>query len=160
MSTEKSLQNIINLMERDDSVDAPADSIRWASNLFRTRTAEAKPSLLRKLVAVLQMEVAPNKPAFGERSGTTSAVRQMLYQADGTAIDIRIAAAKKGFDLRGQILGDGFDGAQLTLSNDNRSFTATSNETGEFRFDAIPTGDYELSIRNRDIEISLKGLSL
>src|SRR5689334_9706084 len=106
MSTEKNLQNIINLMERDDSIDAPADSIRWASNLFRTRAAEPKASLIQKLVAVFQMEIAPNRPAFGERSASASTARQVLYRAGDNAIDLRIEAAKTGFTVRGQILGE------------------------------------------------------
>lgn len=160
MSTEKNLQNIIDLMQRDDSIDAPVDSIRWASNLFRTRAAEPKTSFVRKLAAVFQMEIAPNRPAFGERSGSASAARQMLYRADDHAIDIRVEKAKKGFTVRGQVLGDGFANATVRLFADSLAFEATAGETSEFRFDNIPAGRYELAIQGGAIEITLKAVDI
>ena len=160
MSTEKNLQNILELIRRDDSVDAPADSIRWASNLFRTRAAETKPSLIKKLVAVLQMEIAPNKPAFGERSATTSSIRQILYRADENAVDLRIEKARKGFTIRGQVLGDGFAGASATLSEDAKTFEATASDSSEFRFEGVPAGNYQLTIRGSAAEIELKSVDI
>ena len=147
-------------MQRDDSVDAPADSIRWASNLFRTRAAEEKPSLIKKLVAVLQMEIAPNKAAFGERSASAASIRQVLYRADENAVDLRIEKVKKGFTVRGQILGDGFAGSKATLSDDAKNFDTTANESSEFRFENVPPGNYQLTIRGTSVEIELKGVDI
>jgi hypothetical protein len=160
MSTEKNLEKILELMRRDDSVDAPADSLQWAGNIFRTRAAEPKPSLIKKLVAVLQMELDQNTPAFGERSATTSSVRQILYRADENAVDLRIEKLKKGFTIRGQVLGDGFAAAKATLSDDVRTFEATANESSEFRFDNIPAGSYQLTVRGSRIEMELKGVNI
>jgi hypothetical protein len=160
MIRETNPQNIVDLMLRDDSVDAPADSIRWASNLFRTRAAQTKPSLIRKLAAVFQMEIAPNKPAFGERSSSVAAVRQILYRADEHAIDIRIEGAKKGFSVRGQILGNNFANASVKLSDDARTFETTASEASEFRFDAVPAGRYDLTIHGEDVEITLKAVEI
>ena len=161
MSTDKNLQEIINLMQRDDSVDAPVDSVRWASNLFRTRSIKKpKKSILKQLVAVLQMEIAPNKPAFGERSAATASVRQVLYRAGDNAIDLRIESGEKGFNVTGQILGPDFAGSTVALFEDAKSFETVANDTGEFRFANIPGGRYELSIRNEAIEISLKAIEI
>ncbi|MEO8042658.1 MAG: carboxypeptidase-like regulatory domain-containing protein [Acidobacteriota bacterium] len=160
MSKEKNLQNIVELMRQDDSVDAPADSIRWASNLFRTRAADPEPSFVKKLAAIFQMEIAPNKPAFGERSASASAARQMLYRANDHAIDIRIEKAKKGFTVRGQILGADFANAATRLFDDSHSFEATATETSEFQFDNVPAGRYELTIRGGDVEITLKAIGI
>jgi hypothetical protein len=159
MSTEKNIQNIIDLMRRDDSVDAPAGSIRWASNLFRTREAAPKPSFIKKLAAVFQMEIAPHRPAFGERSASASTTRQMLYRADDHAIDIRIEKAKKGFTIRGQVLGDGFANAKARLFNDGDSFESAT-EAGEFRFAGVPAGRYELTINGDAVEITLKAIDI
>ena len=160
MSTETNIQNILELMRRDDSVDAPGDSIRWASNLFRTRAAEPKASFVKRLVAVFQMEIAPNKPAFGERSASASATRQILYKAEDNAVDVRIEKAKKGLTVRGQILGDGFENASVRLFDDRRSFDATANESSEFRFDSVPVGRYELTIHGNGVEITLKAIDI
>jgi hypothetical protein len=158
MSTEKKLQYIIDLMQRDDSRDAPTDAVRWAKNLFRTRASQPKESFIKKLVAVVQMEIAPNKPAFGERSAAASSIRQVLYRAGDSAIDVRIEPDKKGFILQGQILGPDFSGATVVLSEDARSFKTktVANEAGEFRFDSVPGGRYELTIRKQGVEITLK----
>lgn len=160
MSTEKNLQNIIDLMRRDESVDAPVDSLRWASNLFRTRAVEPKTSFVKKLAAVFQMEIAPNKPAFGERSASASTVRQILYRAGDNAVDIRIENAKKGFTVRGQILGDGFAAAAVRLFDDNNTFGVAANEASEFRLDNVPAGRYELTIRSTEVEITLKAIDI
>ncbi len=147
-------------MRRDDSVDAPADSLRWATNLFRTRAVEPKVSFIKKLSAVFQMEVAQNQPAFGERSASTTAARQMLYSADDHAVDIRIEGSKKGFTIRGQVLGEGFANATVRLFDDVRSFETTTSETSEFRFDNVPVGGYELTIRSPKVEITLKSIEI
>jgi hypothetical protein len=160
MSTEKKLQKIIDLMRRDDSVDAPADSIRWASNLFRTRATESKQSFVRKLAAVLQMEIAPAKPAFGERSASTSQIRQMLFRADENAIDLRIEPVKKGFLIRGQILGDGLANATVALSDNILTRKTRASETSEFNFNNVPAGRYELVIRGEGVEIGLKAIDI
>ena len=160
MSTEKNLQNIIDLMQRDDSVDAPADSIRWASNLFRTRATEPKASLIKRIAAVLQMELAPNRPAFGERSASTSQVRQLLFKADDNAVDLRIEPAKKGFIVHGQVLGDGFSDASVELSDDVHTFEARASATSEFRFENVPAGRYELIIRGESVEIGLRAIDI
>ena len=160
MSTEKNIQNIITLMQRDDSVDAPADSIKWASNLFRTRVAQPKRSLIRKLAAVLQMEIAPNKAAFGERSASASQVRQMLFRADDNAIDLRIEPVNNSFSVRGQILGEGFAGADVTLSDDTNEFHHKASEISEFSFENVRAGQYELVIRGNAVEISLKAIEI
>ncbi len=148
-------------MQQDDSVDAPADSLRWAGNLFRTRVVEPKASFVRKLVsAVFQMEISQSQPAFGERSASTPAARQMLYRADDHAVDIRIERSKKGFTVRGQVLGDGFANAKTQLFDDDHSFDADANETSEFRFESVPGGRYELTIQSPEVEITLKSIDI
>ena len=160
MSTEKNLQNILDLMRRDDSADAPADSIRWASNLFRTRASEPKESLVKKIAAILQMEISPGKPAFGERSTSASKVRQMLFRADDNAIDLRIEPGKKGFTLRGQVLGVGFTDATVKLSDDTKAQETRTSETSEFQFNNVAGGRYELIIHGENLEVSLKAIDI
>ena len=147
-------------MHRDDSVDAPTDSIRWASNLFRSRANEPKQSLVRKIAAILQMEITPGKPAFGERSASATKVRQMLFRADDNAIDLRIEPSNKGFTLRGQILGTGFSDAVVELADDVKTRETQTSATSEFQFENVPSGRYELTIRGQRIEVSLKAIDI
>ncbi len=160
MSTEKKLQQIIDLMQRDDSVDPPADSIRWASNLYRTRDSKPGKSFVKRIAAVLQMEIAPNRPVFGERSASASEVRQMLFKAGDNAIDIRIEPKDKVFSVRGQILGDGFSGAEIRLFNDDKNLELRADEISEFEFENVQSGQYELAVRGETVEITLKTIDI
>lgn len=160
MSTERKLQQIIDLMQRDDSVDAPADAVRWSSNLFRSRATEPRKSIIQKVAAVFQMEIAANKPVFGERSASTSQIRQMLFKAGDNAIDIRIEPKGKHFSVRGQVLGDGFAGAGIKLFNDTVELETQASDLGEFGLEAVAAGRYELSIHAGTVEITLKALEI
>lgn len=146
---ERKLQYIAHLMETDDSVDAPADSIKWAKNLFRTRVGQ--PSLLKRIVAVLTADLAGGRPAFGERSASAAAPRQMLFTAGEYAIDLRITGSKKKFDIRGQVLGKELGDATVGL--EGTGFRSSLGENGEFKLSGIPGGKYSLVIKAVDLEL-------
>lgn len=154
---EQKLEHIISRMQSDRSVDAPADALTYAKNLFKTRAAE--PSLLRRFVAVLKVDLAPNRAAFGERSAGGEA-RQMLFESGDNAVDIRITPAENGFDIRGQILGDGFASGHAGIDNSDLSTSTTIDDIGGFRLTSIPAGEYTLTMRDGTQEIVIEGLML
>jgi hypothetical protein len=163
MNNEDLMNKIVNLMQSDDSADAPADAIKWSKNLFRARAAATtapKQSLVQKVMAVLQMDLAPNKAVFGERSASAASVRQMLFTAGDYRIDLRIAEADKGFTVSGQILGEGFAGAVVKLFNENKIFTVKSGELSEFSFEKILKGKYTLSLFSNDKEIIIENIEI
>lgn len=148
-------------MQTDDSTDAPADAVQWSKNLFRTRAADRPKSLVRKVLAVLQMDLAPDKAVFGERSASAaSRARQMLFGAGDNQIDLRIARVTKGFKVTGQILGEGFAGAEVNLFNESKNFTVKSGELGEFSFEKISKGTYTLSLIFKDKEIVIENIKI
>lgn len=154
---EENLMNkIVHLMQTDKSVDAPQDSIKWAKNIFRSRIAEPKRSLVQRVLAVLQMDIAPNKAVFGERSGAPSQVRQILFEAGETSIDLRITETENGFNLRGQILGEGFANAVIKIDENE----TTANELSEFGFTNLTGGNHTLILKNDTIEIVVENLEL
>lgn len=155
-SNDELINKIIHLMQTDDSADAPADSVKWAKNIFRTRAAEPKKSLVQKVLAVLQMDLSGAQPAFGERSASASQTRQMLFQAGDNSIDLRISKSEKGLLVQGQILGEGFAGASARLGDGE----APVNELSEFKFTEIPNGKYDLVLRAAEREIVIAGLEL
>ncbi len=155
-NNDQATNEIIRLMQTDKSVDAPADAIHWSKNIFRARAAEPKKSVLEKVLAVLQMDLSPNRAAFGERSASASQARQMLFQAGENALDIRIAKTEKAFDLHGQILGEGFANCTVKLGE----FETTANELGEFKLAKIPSGIYNLSVQKDEKEIVIEDLEL
>jgi hypothetical protein len=156
-NSEKQIINeIINLMQHDDSVDAPQDAIKWSKNIFRTRAVEPKQSLVQKILAVLQMDLSPNKAAFGERSAGAAQERQMLFEAGENGIDLRIKEGEKGFNVRGQILGEGFAGGTIKLGD----FETSANELSEFSFTDIPGGEYSLTLKTAETEITIENLEI
>ena len=155
---DKRLNEIVRLMETDDSIDAPADSIKWAKNLFRTK--QVQPSLVKRLVASLQVDLKPGKAAFGERSGSTGTVRQMLFNAGEHAIDLRINAENSHVDVQGQVLGEGFAGATVALKGPDVDRTSDIGDMSEFAFENVPKGYYTLTLRSIDREIVIEDVDL
>lgn len=153
---EKLINRIVYLMQTDDSADAPADSIKWTKNLFRTRAAQPEKSFAQKILAVLRIDLSGAQPAFGERSASASAARQMLFQAGENAVDLRIAETENGLNLNGQILGEGFANCTVRLGE----FETTAGELSEFGFTGIPAGNYALVLQAADKEIVIEDLNL
>lgn len=155
-SDEGSLRKIIHLMQTDKSVDAPQDCIKWAKDIFRTRAAEPKKSLVQKVLAVLQVDLSSGKVAFGERSASTAQARQMLFSAGENAVDLRVKETEGAFELRGQILGAGFENCTVMLGG----FETIANDLSEFKLTGIPPAKYELILRKGDREIIISNLEL
>jgi len=160
MNNEELLNKIVQLMQTDESKDAPADAVQWSKNLFRTRAVEPQKSIVRRVLAVLQMDLAPNKAAFGERSASASQVRQMLFTAGDAQIDLRIAKTGKNFKVTGQILSEAFVNAEIKLSTGEKSLTTSANELSEFRFENVVKGVYSLSLTSEKEEIILENIEI
>lgn len=159
MNNEKMIEKIVFLMETDNSADAPADTVKWAKNIFRTRAVEPRRTLVEKIFAVLQIDLAPNKAVFGERSAT-GATRQMLFAAGENSIDLRIGGTGSKRSIAGQILGDGFGGATLKLQNENGIYQVNAGEMSEFRFDNVAKGIYRLVATGAAKEVIIDGIEV
>jgi len=155
-NNEQQLNRITYLMQTDESFDAPQDAIRWSKNIFRSRIAEPKKSVVERVLAILQTDLSPNRAAFGERSASTSQARQMLFQAGDISIDLRIKQTQNGFDLRGQILGEGFANYTIKLGE----FETTANELSEFKLTNVSSGTYDLIVQSGEKEIVVENLEL
>ncbi len=160
MNNEDLLNKIARLMQADDSADAPADAVQWSKNLFRTRAVEPQKSVVERILAVLQVDLAPNRAVFGERSASAADARQMLFAAGGLQIDLRIAKAGKVFRVTGQVLGEGFAGAAARFSNAEKKFTTELNELSEFAFEKISKGKYTLTLQIRGKEIIIENIEI
>ena len=147
-SREDNLKRIIHLMQTDDSTDAPADAIKWSKDIFRTRAAQ--PTLVEKIKAVLTADLLPGKAVFGERSGTAQA-RQMLFEAGERGIDLRVSGSDGEFEIRGQILGEGFENCFVKFGD----LEAEANDQAEFVISGVQAGTYTLALTsgNEMIEI-------
>lgn len=156
LMNERQIEKIINLMQTDDAADAPADARRWAKNIFVSRAAAPQKSFVRRILAVLQMDLSPNKAAFGERSASVSKARQMFFRAGENALDLRVSTSKKGFNLHGQILGEGFANAFVKIGE----LGTNADEMSEFKFENVPGGRYTLTFQSGEKEIVVEDLEI
>lgn len=155
-TSEQRLEHIIRRMQADTAVDATAELVQFAKGLYRTRVVEPSPSIIQRIAAVLSVDLAPGRAAFGERSATGSTARQMLFEAGDNAIDLRVTAVSKGFDVRGQILGEGFEGGSVGLGD----LLAEIDENGGFEFSGVSAGEYSLTASGDTQEIFVEKLIL
>jgi hypothetical protein len=155
-NSDENIKQIINLMQLDDSVDAPKDAIKWSKNIFRSRVVEPKKSIIEQVLAVLKVDLSPNQTVSGERSASASPTRQMLFEADDSSIDLRISATDKGFTIKGQILGEGFEDATVKIGE----LETKTNDLSEFEFSHVASGNYDLSIKTDHQEIVLKAIEI
>ena len=159
-SEEQKIEHIIQRMLTDRMVDAPEDVVTYARNLYRTRAVEPKASIIRRVLAVMQVDLAPNRAAFGERSASGSQARQMLFDSGDNAVDLRITAIDDKFDIRGQILGDGFANGEIEIISDQVSITVKIDKTNAFNVSGLAAGEYNLTIVGKNTEIQIDKLDL
>jgi hypothetical protein len=130
--------------------------------------AEGKqqPGLLKRLVATLTFD-SDLQPALGLRAaGTSESQRQLVYSTDAAdvAIIIRERTRDGRLDIHGQILpvdttDSGVFGVQLLEGSSEVATTAT-NDLGEFTFEAVPPGVYEVLAGSDRVEIRLPQVEL
>ena len=147
-------------MLADRSEDAPADSIKWAKDLYRTRAVEKPAGIVHRIMAVIAADLAPGTPAFGERSGEGGQARQMLFEAGDNAVDLRITPADGKFEVRGQILGEGFENAQVALSAGEVKISTQADSASGFSFNAVRAGKYDMTITLETAEIVVERLDI
>lgn len=155
------MDHILQRMASDTSVDAPADALKYARDLFGTRMAQPKATVLERVFAVLSLDLAPNRAAFGERSSSAAHIRQMLFESGDNAIDIRVTAGEgRGFNIKGQILGEGFETGEAEIEGEGSSITAAIDDLSGFSFTGLSAGEYTLTVRGLRTEIFIDKLTL
>lgn len=158
------LDQLINLMRTDDSVEAPQALIARALNVFQRRpqtelAKESRPSLIKRLVASLSFDSLSATPAFGFRSGQTQS-RQLIFTAGEIDLDLRLAPLSEGWNLSGQVLGGKCGGGEVELQSEAGLTSAPLNDLCEFVLAPVPPGHYRLLLRLEDLELEIPELEL
>ena len=159
-TSDQRIEHILRRMLADRAEDAPADAIKWAKEHYRTRVVEKPASFLQRIIAVVTADIAPGQLAFGERSGAAGQARQVLFEAGEHAVDLRIASANGTFDIHGQILGDGFENAEVMLTSGDTRLATQTDGTAAFTFSGITAGEYSLTASTNTTEIVIEQLTL
>jgi hypothetical protein len=150
------------LMSSDDLVDAPVGVVARALRAFQVAEQPVRfvPSAgpMERLVALLQFDSGHMTPAAGLRSGQED-VRQMLYSTDLVDIDLRITAAGELWVVSGQLLGECESGT-VRLGGDTVSVEAEVDEYCEFHLSPVRSGEYLLTVRFNDVEVTVPHLRI
>jgi len=157
---EQKIEYIVSRMLADRTEDAPADVIKYTRNLFRSRAAEPKASVLKRVFAILQVDLAPHRAAFGERSATGAQARQMLFEAGEHAIDLRITTTGNKVEIKGQILGSGFEDGEIELTFGKTSAKTKVAGAGRFEFSGLPTAEFAMTITGPESHIVIEKIDL
>lgn len=161
------LQTVIPLMVTDDSVDPPPWVVQRAIDLFAQYGPSPQPSVLERIIAALVFDTAAQPGVVGVRS-LGVATRQCLYRWEGYDIDLAIEPAT-GTDrvtLTGQILGpsDSFhevSGVPVQLRQGAEVVAETvTNHLGEFTFERVAIGVYELKVKVEGKEVWITPLDV
>jgi hypothetical protein len=146
---------------------APPREVR--ENLRRRFAAYAEgvrePGLLRRVVATLSFE-GGMQPAFGVRSARTGeAQEQLVYSTDVADVALNVHPRPGGrVDLDGQIFpaGEAEPGGFVVqlLSGGSDVGITTTDELGEFGFESIAPGEYEILVSDGEVEIQLSSVRL
>jgi anti-sigma factor RsiW len=147
------LERVITTLRTDALEDAPADVQARAARLLTAPPATERPSLRRRLLAVLRFDSAERPMAMGARAGQPLA-RQLLFLAEAHELDLRIAPADALWAVSGQVLGPA-DAGEVTLHSPTAAWSVAINELGEFALPPVPAGSYIVAVRllDRDIEV-------
>jgi hypothetical protein len=141
-------------------------------DLLRRRFAEyakaKQPTgVLRRLAAMLVFDSNLQPAAAGLRSaGTQASQRQLIYAAEiaDIALNIQSRQYNQHFDLAGQILPKSAlvpAGFSVELLRDAQPIgTATADDLGEFAFEDLPPGMYELGLRNEQFDLIIAPIEL
>ncbi len=152
----------------DDSTAPPPWTLKRAIKIFGEKGS--RPRLVERLgraVASLVFDSFAQPALLGVRS-TETANRQLLYHAGDYSIDLQVAQLEEArTDVRGQILREGEErfesvaGLKIELLRGGVQGQETlTGETGEFAFERLEPGEYDLRLETGDLSITVYGLSV
>jgi hypothetical protein len=134
---------------REKEYEPPSWAVGNAEKVFKLK----KPGLVtiaREIVAELIYDSFNAPMPLGVRQRDLPA-RQTLYAAEGVQLDLKIEVSDERGLIIGQIVAEkgnlDITGLQIELSERGHVIdTATTNALGEFVFEDLPKGNYELQI--------------
>lgn len=141
--------------------EAPPAKVRVdLSRRFAALAAEKRPpDLWQRLTAALKFDSQLQPNAAGVRSSSSATERQLVYSAAyaDVALTIQALTLAKSCNVFGQILPTAAEmesshSIQLWQDGQERAFVVAA-DVGEFVFEEMPEGEYELVIRSDRYEI-------
>jgi anti-sigma factor RsiW len=152
------IEQVIDLMRTDETVDPPPEVIALAVGLFESQKTPRISSLRQRLRAVLRFDSARPALAPALRS-RVPLERQLIFEAEGFNLDLRVRPEGPMWLIFGQVFGAA--GGGLVQLNGPTGTTQTDlNNLSEFRLPAVPAGSYNLTLRLESVDVEIAGLEI
>lgn len=157
-ATLRRLEHAFILMKSDKAENAPRDVLQRAIAVFPP--LNEKPSLVRRVMAILSFDSLNQPAAFATRSGQ-SAARQLIYSIDNGDIDLHISNEdNNNWVVTGQLLGKTCGNGSVEIVGESIVYSSALSESCEFKLPAVPSGKYCLRLRLSDLEVEVPRLEL
>jgi hypothetical protein len=152
------LEQVIDLMRTDETVDAPPEAIARAVGLFHSRKAPDRASIRQLLRAILRFDStrASLAPALRSR---VPLERQLIFEAEGFNLDLRVRPDGPMWLIFGQVFGAAGRGL-VQLNGPTGTTQADLNDLSEFRLPLVPAGSYNLTLRLESVDVEIAGLEI
>lgn len=154
------VQRMMAALYAGELAPAPPDTVAQAVKLFRplARAAAGDKPARPSLLGLLRFDSGANL-ALGLRSGPgpQRSPRQLLFHVGEYDVDIRIETTGDDWRMAGQLLGSETAGSADLIGSDHR-YRSELNELGEFGFDSVAPGIYELLIALPTVDLAIADL--
>jgi len=158
-----------NRLRKTITLEKPPAAVRTIllERFTQAVSAKQQPGLFQRLLAVLSFDSALQPALLGERTLEFERIRQLAYATDivDVALNIQPREFDQRLDLIGQVLSNNnaftpdMFSIQL-LSGTKEIGMAMADELGEFAFEAIKPGRYQLILSGDNLDIQLPELEL
>jgi hypothetical protein len=152
------LEQVIDLMRTDDSIDPPPEVIARAVGLVRSAKTPDSIGLRQRLRAVLRFDSARPSLAPALRS-RVPLERQLIFDAEGFNLELRIRPEGPMWLISGQVFGVA-GGGWVELQGPTGATQSDLNDLYEFRLSPIPAGSYNLTLHVDSIDVEIAGLEI
>lgn len=147
---------------RADGLEEPPPWVLQRAFRIARQTRELpRPGLVRRVVAQLLYDSRLQPAPKGVR-GSDAVERRLLYQGEAVGVDLEI---KQHVALVGQILPEveaAVEGVEVRLHQRDRRVIASTlaDADGQFSFEGVRPGEYDLTIRLSESQIEISGIEI
>lgn len=150
------------LAERSHLQRLPEQSRQSLSAAFKQHKRERRFQFFKQLVGQLSFDSASTALPAGARSAASAEDRQLVFTTTLGDIAIDVSGDNAGCMLAGQLFLDIEDTSLLVqlVSQDVEVAQTVADEFGEFQFEGVPSGTYDVMIASADVDIELPQVTL
>jgi hypothetical protein len=165
------LKEMLAVVAKDDSFDFSEETIAWSVAQFKAASATA-PSRTQILAKLIFDNILPPRPVDVRSMAAPAVSRQILYQAGGYDIDLRVEELEgtRAILILGQIVSTGkkpdeLAGMNVELARHGSGFgqedkKRTETDTrGMFRLRDVSPGEYDLVIHAPEGDLSINAIT-